>query len=132
MSATLQMLVIADDLTGANDAGAQFAQAQIRSIVLTDHALRDIPGGYAVAVINTASRHASPREAAERVERAVKLGLNNGARCFYKKTDSTLRGNIAVELKALQQATGAGFLPFVPALPDLGRTTRDGVHYVDA
>jgi D-threonate/D-erythronate kinase len=64
------------------------------------------------------------------VRTIARHALKAGVKFFYKKTDSTLRGNIGAELHALLVATRASFIPFVPALPDLGRTTRDGLHYV--
>ncbi len=125
-----RVLVLADDLTGANDAGVQFASAGLRTLVRTHHRADRFPLGYPVLVVNTESRHLPPAEAAERVFASATDGRQAGIRCFYKKTDSTLRGNIAAELQALLRATGADFIPFVPALPDLGRVTRDGIHYV--
>jgi uncharacterized protein YgbK (DUF1537 family) len=124
-----RLLVIADDLTGANDAGVQFAGAGIRSIVLTTGDVQSLPSS-PVVVINTESRHLSPVEAARRVRKAALLGRQAGVKCYYKKTDSTLRGNIGAELEALLDATELPSIPFVPALPDLGRTTREGIHHV--
>jgi uncharacterized protein YgbK (DUF1537 family) len=125
------VLVMADDLTGANDAGVQFAAAGLRSLVIAHHRVERLPPEYPIVVINTESRHLSAKEAADRVRQIAELGMRAGVKCFYKKTDSTLRGNIGAELEALLLATGASCMPFVPALPDLGRTTRDGVHYVE-
>jgi uncharacterized protein YgbK (DUF1537 family) len=124
------ILVIADDLTGANDAGVQFAVAGIRSVVFANHHLERLPEACPAVVINTESRHIPAVPAAERVRKIGLMGMQAGVRCFYKKTDSTLRGNIGAELEALLSATGAAGIPFVPALPDLGRTTREGIHYV--
>jgi uncharacterized protein YgbK (DUF1537 family) len=124
------ILVIADDLTGANDAGVQFAAAGIRSIVFANHQLARLPEGYPAVVINTESRHIAPEQAAERVRKIGQLRMAAGVRCFYKKTDSTLRGNIGAELEALLSTTGVAAIPFVPALPDLGRTTKNGIHHV--
>jgi uncharacterized protein YgbK (DUF1537 family) len=124
------VLVMADDLTGANDAGVQFAAAGIRGLVIAHHWVERLPP-YPVIVINTESRHLPANQAAERVRKITEVGIRAGIKCFYKKTDSTLRGNIGAELEALLATTGAPCIPFVPALPDLGRTTRDGVHYVD-
>lgn len=129
-SASPQLLVIADDLTGSNDAGVQFARQGVRALVLSDWRAGNLPAGYSVVVINTESRHIPAPDAADRVRRVVTVGMAAGVGRFYKKTDSTLRGNIGAELQALLQATGAPFIPFIPALPDLGRTTRDGIHYV--
>ena len=124
------LLVLADDLTGANDAGVQFAKRGIGSIVLVEPNAPALPSGYQVVVVNTESRHVSPEEAATRVRRMARLGLNVGVSNFFKKTDSTLRGNMGAELKALLEITGERTIPFVPAFPELGRTTRAGIHYV--
>ena len=51
--------------------------------------------------------------------------------CFYKKVDSTLRGNLGAELAAFRAATSAPGLPFAPAFPSVGRTTRRGRQLVD-
>jgi D-threonate/D-erythronate kinase len=126
-----QLLVIADDLTGANDAGVQFAKRGIRSIVVAEPHFREYPRGYPIVVVNTESRHTTPVQAAALVRKVAEAGLQNGVTHIFKKTDSTLRGNIGAELRALKEATGAPRIPFVPAFPELGRTTREGIHYVD-
>jgi uncharacterized protein YgbK (DUF1537 family) len=128
-----KLLVIADDLTGANDTGVQFAGRGISTLVVTD-AAGPLPGGadrFEVLVVNTESRHLDPKSAAERVKTAVRRGREAGVSHFYKKTDSTLRGNVGSELEALLAEAGGGCLSFVPAYPKLGRTTRNGLHYVD-
>ncbi|HEX7862946.1 MAG TPA: four-carbon acid sugar kinase family protein [Verrucomicrobiae bacterium] len=127
---SLELLIIADDLTGSNDAGAQFAKRDIPAIVMVQPDLDELPAGYPVVVVNSESRHVAPAEAARRVRHIAKLGLRSGARHFFKKTDSTLRGNIAAELKALLDVTGVTQIPFVPAFPETGRTTRHGIHYL--
>ena len=48
-----------------------------------------------------------------------------------KKTDSALRGNVASELGAMLEASGGKRLCFFPAYPEMGRTTRDGVHFIE-
>ncbi len=58
------------------------------------------------------------------------MGRRDGIGSFYKKTDSTLRGNIGSELQAFLEASNALFLPFVPAYPANGRVTIDGRQYV--
>ena len=40
-------------------------------------------------------------------------------------------GYIGAELAALLKASGARNLPFLPAFPQIGRTTKKGVHYID-
>lgn len=124
------MLILADDLTGANDVGAQFAKRGIRSIVLVEPDIAELPRGYDIVVVNTESRHVPASVAANRVRRIAGLGLRAGIGHFFKKTDSTLRGNIGAELKALMETLGEQSIPFVPAFPETGRTTLGGIHFV--
>jgi uncharacterized protein YgbK (DUF1537 family) len=127
-----KLLIVADDLTGSNDVGVQFAKQGIASLVTTDLAadFAELFAAADVVVADTESRHEKPDTAARRVRGAVARARAAGAEYFYKKTDSTLRGNPGSELAALLEASGQSILSFVPALPQLGRTTRDGIQYV--
>jgi uncharacterized protein YgbK (DUF1537 family) len=128
-----RILVLADDLTGALEIGAKFAAAGVRSQVRTwpglgPRDLRDTTGAF---VVDTETRHMGTNEAAQRIH---ELAL--AARCeefdlIYKKTDSTLRGNIGAELGALINAYSGAPLLYVPAYPQMGRTVRNGSLYVD-
>ena len=117
-------LIIADDLTGSNDTGVQFARRGFETVISIE---TEPDPNATVCVMDTESRHIAPAEAARRVEGAAR---GSGVGHFYKKTDSTLRGNVGVELAALLRATGGGVLPFVPAYPHAGRTTRGGCQHV--
>lgn len=108
-----RVLILADDLTGALEAGARFQGA----VVVTG---RDAPRSDGVAVFDTETRHLPEAEAAEVVRDLI---ARHPAGVIYKKTDSTLRGNIGAELAALP----AGVVHYVPAYPGLGRVVRDGV-----
>lgn len=125
-----RLLVIADDLTGANDTGVQFARHGISTEVLLDWHVPHLRSGCEVLVVNTESRHISEPEAVHRVSHLARIGLAAGVKRYFKKTDSTLRGNIGAELEALRTTLGAHHLFFVPAFPELGRTTRGGLHFV--
>ena len=117
----LEILVLADDLTGALEAGAAFAQRGILGQV----AISKVPGTTCrVLVVDTETRHLPENEAAGRVENIARRA---NARLVYKKTDSTLRGNIRAELHALSLI---GPVLYVPAYPQLGRTLRDGCLHV--
>jgi uncharacterized protein YgbK (DUF1537 family) len=128
---TERLLLIADDLTGALDAAVQFSRAGVPAFA----AMRDVKAALdadaAAVAADIESRHLPPAEAADRVTRCVESAMSAGVRRFYKKTDSTLRGNVGAELAALLHAAGCQELHFVPALPDAGRITRGGVQYVD-
>ena len=78
-------------------------------------------------VINTQSRGLAPAAAAARV-RAVCRGLRaQGRTVWFKKLDSTLRGNVGAELAALHEALAPCVIVCTPALPAEGRTVQDGV-----
>jgi len=129
----VELLVLADDFTGALDTGVQFAQQNIPTLVSTKFQQLDqgVTEDFSVFVLDTESRHVPPNESRTKVIEAVELALHQEVRSFYKKTDSTLRGNIGIELAALLDATGASLLAFIPAYPKNGRTTIAGRQYVD-
>jgi uncharacterized protein YgbK (DUF1537 family) len=128
----VELLVIADDLTGACDTGAQFDGQSVPTLVTmeVDNEFDRHDDKYHVIVASTESRHLSAAEAAARVETVVRRARAAGVERFYKKTDSTLRGNVGAELQALLRASGNRVLAFAPAFPRLGRFTRGGCQYV--
>lgn len=120
------ILALADDMTGALETGAMFASAGFRTVV----SARESGFGDAEAlVLDTESRHLSPGEAAARVESLARAA--GRAEWIYKKTDSTLRGNIAAELAALAQLFPQWRIGYAPAYPAQGRTVKDAVVLVD-
>ena len=129
----IRLLIIADDFTGGLDTGVQFASRGIPTCVLTDPKADYAAeaGECEVLVVVAETRHLPAREAYEQVFQAARKGMELGAAHIYKKTDSALRGNIGAELTAVLDAAGCPVLPFVPALPAMNRTTRNGVQYID-
>lgn len=125
--------VIADDLTGANATGVLLRRRGYRTASLTD--LNWPSGdlvGYDCVSINTESRAVSAKEAHSRVSRAANLLLHHGGRPLAKRIDSTLRGNLGPEIEAVLAALGEGSVAVVTgAFPASGRTTVDGIHYVN-
>lgn len=126
-----KLLIIADDLTGAVDAGVQLARCGVPTVVLPHVQDFQEVWQYEAVVVNTESRHAMQCIAEKAVAQAVRIGQEHDVPHFYKKTDSTLRGNIGTELLALLRGCGSQQLAFVPAFPRLKRTTIDGIQYVD-
>jgi uncharacterized protein YgbK (DUF1537 family) len=119
------VLAIADDLTGALEVGAKFA----RAVVTTDLVVSRRPDSR-VLVVDTETRHLAPDEAADVVLETVLSAWEFAPDFVYKKTDSTLRGNIAAELRALMSVYPERPLVYAPAYPDMGRTVRDGHLFV--
>lgn len=126
------VLVIADDFTGANDAGSGLARAGARVHVLFDSQTPHDADAADVLVISTDSRAVSAADAAERTCQAVRQHqamAQDG--WLFKKMDSTLRGNPGAEITAALQASGKALALIVPAVPKLGRTTRNGEVWIN-
>ena len=119
----LELLIIADDLTGAADTAAQFAKQGIGTAIALscEDDIGKFGDDISVVAVDTESRHLPPALAFERVTKVVANGVATGCNRFYKKLDSTFRGNIGSELEALMQAAGARQLMLVPAYPKAGR-----------
>ena len=128
-----RLLIIADDFTGALDTGVQFSKMGIPTQVFvyqnTDWGKMGIDAE--VLVVDTESRHLEANEAYRRVFELCSQAKERGVKFFYKKTDSTLRGNLGAELSALMDACNLQHLQFIPAYPKAGRTTKQGYQYVD-
>ena len=125
----MRILALADDATGALEVGAQFARETGPVPVWFGVERPDLEmfAGSECLVIDTETRHLTPPEAAARVCRFARPDVA----AVYKKTDSTLRGNIAAEFRALLEAYPKRPLVYVPAYPDLGRTVVEGELLVD-
>jgi len=117
--------MIADDLTGACDTGAQFAARGFCTVVLLGPENRADEEAD-LLVITTNSRDEPPHTAREKVARACSRLTREGATVFYKKIDSTLRGHIGIETEAILAACGHPFAVIAPAFPAMGRTLAGG------
>lgn len=124
----MQVGIIADDLTGAMDSGAQLARAGYRVAVMFYDAPLSPFDDFDGVVVDTDSRQRDPGSACRRVsESAQRL---KHARILYKKIDSTLRGWVAEEIEAAFREGGRPSALIAPAFPGNGRTTREGVQMV--
>ena len=121
-------LIIADDFTGANDTGVQMCRRGLNTSVI--FAGRSIPADASSVVIDTESRGMEGETAYSVTAAALKQVDFFQYKYVIKKVDSTLRGNVAEETKAVDEAFGSELVIFAPALPDLGRTTINGRHHL--
>ena len=134
----LNVGIVADDLTGACDTALQFFSSHAKSHVLMNvQRLAQSPLDSTptqenqVWSINTSTRHLEPQEAQARVRQAVAMCRDRfGVENFYKKIDSTLRGNFAHECLGMLDELKAQCAVIAPAYPQAGRRTVGGYQLV--
>jgi uncharacterized protein YgbK (DUF1537 family) len=144
--------IIADDLTGAADTGIQFAKQNFYTILLPfglenalfhsydvisqagttgsiedPHYLRETQ----VIAVSTNSRGMQAEQAYDTVRNATEHLKRIHSQIIYKKIDSTLRGNLGIEIEAVLDISGNDFAILAPAFPAYNRTTIGGIHFVN-
>lgn len=123
-------LIVADDFTGANDTGVQLKKFGIdTSVVFSDKFIEEDISSY---VIDTESRGIAEEDSYRKVINAVNNINISTFKYVFKKVDSTLRGNIAAEIKAIDDIYKWDLIIFAPAFPDLKRTTVNGIHMLNS
>lgn len=122
--------IIADDLTGADDTALQFHLRGANTQILLDGStVPENKKNTQVWAIPTETRNCDAPTAYERVKMATKFMVDElGVEYFYKKMDSTIRGNIAVEALAMLEVLEWDAAVIIPAFPQEGRTTIGGYH----
>ena len=124
----MKTIVLDDDPTGTQSAAGVTVLLESNADLLTD-ALRHADSVY----VQTNSRALDEPTAvalvrgirADGEEAARRLGVDVR---FVLRGDSTLRGHVFAETEVFLD--GGAVMLFVPAFPDGGRTTRDGMHLV--
>ncbi len=125
------MIMIADDITGANDSGVQLARCGWKTTVMFDLA-DGISSDQEVILLDTDSRAVSAAEAYLRVKEKAELAKDffSIPDLLFKKMDSTLRGNIGVEIDAFYDVFQPDFVVISPGYPSNGRKVMEGLHYL--
>lgn len=118
---------LADDLSGALEIGASLRGRGWKvTIPLTDAAAVGRGAENQILVLSSETRASEPASAEEQIRTLLLRQRANGRRLWFKKVDSTMRGQIAAEIKALYSVLKPPFLVLCPANPDTRRTVRDG------
>ncbi|GMA15309.1 four-carbon acid sugar kinase family protein (plasmid) [Deinococcus metallilatus] len=123
----VRFLILADDLTGASDAGVHLARHGYDTVVAFHGAPLPAPLPEGL-VLDLDSRALPADEAASRVSAALQDATPE---LLYVKIDSTLRGPIAAQLQAAFAGSGRRRVVIAPALPSNGRTTVGGVQLLN-
>lgn len=126
----MKVIMLADDLTGAMDTGVQLARQGIPVYVAIGNRIPpEIKERYQVVVMDLESRHSSPEEAENQIRKILEE-IQDEWEYLYLKTDSVLRGNLSAVFHQVRRQLGEQIV-FVPFFPENGRTTRDGMQYVN-
>lgn len=131
----MKLLIIADDLTGALDTGIKFLGDNVSVEVLINPS--ENPMFYLsekdpcdVLVLCIPTRHLKSDKVYKQMLEIIKTAYMLQIPQIYKKIDSALRGNLGAELGAFLDAIEWETVCFVPALPEMDRTTHMGIHYI--
>ena len=119
----LRTVIIADDLTGANDTGAILAQDgfHVGTVIRRDR-MEDF-ASFNTLCVSTDSRAMSAEDAYAAIQDAAKLFPRDPSILYSKRIDSTLRGNVGAEIDAILDYLGEGYTAVVVAsFPGSGRS----------
>jgi uncharacterized protein YgbK (DUF1537 family) len=125
--ADFKVIIIADDLTGANDTGVQAVKRGLATVTVVDPTLVGDTRTDGI-VLDTESRTLPTEDARAAVREAARTVRSRPDALLYKKIDSTLRGHIGAELDALVRELEPERVVCAPAYPKNHRTTRHGIH----
>lgn len=131
-----KVLIIGDDMTGVNSSAVLLARQGLNCATFfdLDAYTPEDNERLDVVIISTDSRSIEPEIAYQRVDRAMKAVYDENVKLVNKRMDSTLRGNIGVEIKGILDNLPAGTIALVvPVFPASGRVCIGGylmVHQV--
>lgn len=129
-----KIVIIADDLTGANATGVLLAKDGFKAATFLNlekynpNKNRDLK----VVSISTDSRGVKKDIAYERVKEVVDFFKDDEVELFTKRIDSTLRGNIGSEIDGVLDSLSKDTIALVvPAFPSAGRICVGGYMMVN-
>ncbi|HER24097.1 MAG TPA: four-carbon acid sugar kinase family protein [Candidatus Atribacteria bacterium] len=125
--------IIADDLSGANDTGVKFTKKGYNASVsiVNNQPTVVIPDNIDVFVVDTETRELESEPAREKLNSILKKLSIDQDDFVYKKVDSTLRGNIGVEIEEIMKFLKKDICIFSPSFPSHQRVTIDSYLMVD-
>src|SRR6478752_8547454 len=93
-----EILIVADDLSGAADCAIGCTLAGLETLVLLEPSAALAEGGATAVAVDMDSRNMQPDRAGRAAADAIRRLHSADTRVLYHKIDSTLRGNWAAEL----------------------------------
>ncbi len=131
MSRRSQMLIIADDLSGAADCAVACVSHGLHAVVALGDTGVEVEAD--VLAVDADTRCLRPEQAVHEAARLLRKHCSDSTVLLYRKFDSTLRGHLGAELattievrRAMNPSDARIVAVFAPAFPAAGRTTIDG------
>lgn len=129
-----QLLILADDLTGANDTAVQFADFGYKTLWINSGSALEtsqVENGQVISM-NTATRSHYDTARAELHDLIHEILARQANRQLYLKIDSTMRGSVREQIQGVLSALPTGTVALVcPAFPTMGRTVEDNTILVN-
>lgn len=123
--------MVADDLTGANANCSLMKKIGLNAATLFNLD-EEFPEEYNVIAFTTNSRAMESEEAYIKVKEALEKLKSEEVELYSKRIDSTLRGNLGVELNAFFDVLGEEYMGIaVPAYPASNRIVANGTMFVN-
>ncbi|MFP6901040.1 MAG: four-carbon acid sugar kinase family protein [Opitutales bacterium] len=122
------ILAFADDFSGAAEVAGVAHRYGLQAIVTT---CSEIPENCEFVAFDMATRSMTEDQASAKALVCGKLAAHLSPTLLYKKTDSVLRGHLAIELSAMLSSTGRSLGLLVPANPARNRTISNGVYRIE-
>ena len=126
------ILILADDLSGAADCGIACVKFGLDAAVSLGEPSTAISAR--TVAVDADTRVLTAEAAAARMFDLTRAWGSDPATLLFKKIDSTLRGHLGPELAAVLAArritVPSPIAVMAPAFPAIGRTTRDALHFV--
>ena len=124
------LYIIADDLTGATDTGVQFSTKNYKTdVIIYSKNIKDINTtdiNSDILVLDSETREVKKATAQKRIKKLLDTINLNKDDILYKKVDSTLRGNIGIELDEIMNKFDYNLCIFSPSFIDNKRITKNG------
>ena len=124
------LLLIADDLTGANDSSVTFAAAGFSTLLALSPATLPQTLSHSAEVFAVSTDSRAQSDAHSRTAQAAQAALQQGIARLYLKIDSTMRGSVRAQiagaLHTWQTRHPHAVAIICPAYPAMGRTIEHG------
>lgn len=125
-------VMIADDLTGANANCSLMKKIGLNSASMLSIDDYEEKENIQAIAVTTDSRSMFKKESYDIVTKAMSIFTKEDVKLFNKRIDSTMRGNIGVEIEAMLDSLGEDYMAIaVPVYPATGRIVVNGVMLVN-